>query len=57
MFAERNQDKYLDIQAFARDMGVDFYPAGTGIGHQIMCERGYVTPGSMVVASDSHSNM
>ncbi len=38
-------------------MGVDFYPAGRGIGHQIMCEEGYAWPGSMVVASDSHANM
>ena len=36
---------------------MDFYPAGSGIGHQIMVERGYVVPGSFVVASDSHSNM
>eukprot|EP00730_Choanoeca_flexa_P013989 TRINITY_DN5948_c0_g1_i2.p2 TRINITY_DN5948_c0_g1~~TRINITY_DN5948_c0_g1_i2.p2 ORF type:complete len:270 (+),score=40.87 TRINITY_DN5948_c0_g1_i2:19-828(+) len=53
----KNQQKYADIQDFAAQLEVDFYPAGTGIGHQIMCERGYVTPGSMVVASDSHSNM
>jgi homoaconitate hydratase len=38
-------------------MGCDFYPAGRGIGHQIMCEEGYAFPGTMVVASDSHSNM
>ncbi len=38
-------------------MGVDFYPAGRGIGHQIMCEEGYAWPGTFVVASDSHSNM
>src|SRR6185312_14962343 len=37
--------------------GVEFYPAGSGIGHQIMVEKGYVVPGSFVVASDSHSNM
>ena len=54
---EDNQKKYRAIESFARDHGIDFYPAGTGIGHQIMCERGYVTPGSLVVASDSHSNM
>ncbi|MDP2362201.1 MAG: homoaconitase, partial [Ignavibacteria bacterium] len=30
---------------------------GRGIGHQIMCEEGYAFPGTMVVASDSHSNM
>ena len=54
---EDNQKKYRAIEAFAGEHGIDFYPAGTGIGHQIMCERGYVTPGSFVVASDSHSNM
>jgi len=52
-----NLAKYQAIEKFARAQGVDFYPAGTGIGHQIMVERGYVTPGSFVVASDSHSNM
>src|SRR5246500_3995387 len=54
---EANQKKYRAIEAFARQHGVDFYPAGSGIGHQIMVERGYVVPGSFVVASDSHSNM
>jgi homoaconitate hydratase len=54
---EANQQKYRAIEAFAKEHGVDFYPAGSGIGHQIMVERGYVVPGSFVVASDSHSNM
>ena len=54
---EANQKKYGAIEAFAKEHGVDFYPAGSGIGHQIMVERGYVVPGSFVVASDSHSNM
>ncbi|HKU26012.1 MAG TPA: aconitase family protein, partial [Candidatus Sulfotelmatobacter sp.] len=45
------------IESFAAHHGIDFYPAGAGIGHQIMIERGYVVPGSFVVASDSHSNM
>jgi homoaconitate hydratase len=54
---EANQKKYGAIEAFAKEHGVDFYPAGSGIGHQIMVERGYVIPGSFVVASDSHSNM
>jgi homoaconitate hydratase len=55
--SEDNLKKYRSIEAFARESQIDFYPAGTGIGHQIMCERGYVTPGSFIVASDSHSNM
>jgi homoaconitate hydratase len=55
--SEKNQEKYKNIEAFSNSMGVDFYPAGRGIGHQIMCEEGYAWPGTMVVASDSHSNM
>ncbi|UCD63915.1 MAG: homoaconitase [Candidatus Zixiibacteriota bacterium] len=55
--SEANLAKYKKIQDFAAEMGVDFYPAGRGIGHQIMCEEGYAWPGAMVVASDSHSNM
>ena len=43
--SDDNQKKYRAIEAFAREHGVDFYPAGTGIGHQIMVEKGYVTPG------------
>src|SRR6476660_5683715 len=54
---EANLKKYRSIEAFAKEHGVDFYPAGSGIGHQLMVERGYVVPGSFVVASDSHSNM
>ena len=42
---EKNLQKYANIQIFAREMGVDFYPAGRGIGHQIMCEEGYAWPG------------
>jgi homoaconitate hydratase len=53
----KNLDKYKRIEEFATSMGADFYPAGRGIGHQIMCEEGYVLPGTFVVASDSHSNM
>ena len=55
--SEENLKKYSSIEQFGKDMGVDFYPAGRGIGHQVMCEEGYAWPGSMAVASDSHSNM
>src|SRR4030095_16981673 len=54
---ESNLKKYRAIETFAKEQRIDFYPAGSGIGHQIMVERGYVIPGSFVVASDSHSNM
>ncbi|MBC8322145.1 MAG: homoaconitase [Candidatus Marinimicrobia bacterium] len=52
-----NLKKYTGIESFAKEMGVDFYPSGRGIGHQIMCEEGYAFPGTMAVASDSHANM
>jgi homoaconitate hydratase len=52
-----NLEKYARIEAFCREHGLDFHPAGTGIGHQLMVERGYVLPGTLVVASDSHANM
>jgi len=52
-----NLAKYAKIEAFAREHDIDFYPAGTGISHQVMVEQGYVLPGSMMVASDSHSNL
>lgn len=51
-----NLAKYAKIEKFAQSHNVDFFPAGRGIGHQIMVEEGYAWPGKMVVASDSHSN-
>src|SRR4029453_16206790 len=51
----KNLEKYANIEAFARDHGIDFYPAGTGISHQVMVEQGYVVPAALGVASDSHS--
>ena len=53
---EENQAKYRSIAEFAAANGVTAYPAGRGIGHQIMIEEGFVKPGGFCVASDSHSN-
>src|ERR1700752_5128605 len=53
----KNLEKYAKIEACAAEHGIDFYPAGTGISHQVMVEQGYVVPGALVVASDSHSNL
>lgn len=38
--SEANLRKYRQIEEFAGKHGVDFYPAGRGIGHQIMIEEG-----------------
>ncbi|MBV9619193.1 MAG: homoaconitase, partial [Verrucomicrobia bacterium] len=53
----KNLEKYAKIETFASEHGIDFYPAGTGISHQVMVEQGYVVPAALVVASDSHSNL
>lgn len=55
--SEKNLKKYATIEAFARLHGIDFYPAGRGIGHQVLVEEGYAFPNTLTVASDSHSNM
>jgi homoaconitate hydratase len=55
--SNKNLAKYATIEAFARKHDVDFYPAGRGIGHQILVEEGYAFPQTLTVASDSHSNM
>ncbi|CAI4056945.1 hypothetical protein SUVZ_02G3520 [Saccharomyces uvarum] len=54
--SEKNLTKYKNIENFAKKHHVDYYPAGRGIGHQIMIEEGYAFPLNMTVASDSHSN-
>lgn len=48
--------KFKQIEEFAAQHGVQFYPAKRGIGHQIMVEEGHAWPGTLTVASDSHSN-
>jgi homoaconitate hydratase len=55
--SETNLAKYERIRDFAEEQGIDFHPAGRGIGHQVMIEEGYAWPGALVVASDSHANL
>lgn len=54
--SDSNLKKYRQIEEFAKQQAVDFYGSGRGIGHQIMIEEGYAFPGTVAVASDSHSN-
>ncbi len=50
-------DAYDTIRQFAKEHSIVFHDKGRGIGHQIMLEEGFVLPYTLVVASDSHSNM
>ncbi|KAJ2703570.1 mitochondrial Homoaconitase [Coemansia sp. IMI 203386] len=54
---DKNMAKYHSIEQFAATHGNRFYPAGRGIAHQVLVEEGHAWPGTMVVGSDSHSNM
>src|SRR2546430_4474476 len=46
------------LRRFAREQGITrFYDAGSGICHQVMIEQYLVTPGTVVVGSDSHSTI
>lgn len=49
--SEANLRKYSLIEELAKKHGVDFYPAGYGIGHQIMIQEG------RVIGSASHSSL
>jgi homoaconitate hydratase family protein len=44
------------LRTFAKEQGIRLYDVGEGgICHQVMPERGYVTPGSLIVGADSHT--
>lgn len=52
----RDANNHARIRAFARQHGfAAFFEGGTGISHQVMIEKGYVLPGNLVVANDSHT--
>jgi homoaconitate hydratase family protein len=44
------------LRKFAKDQSIRLYDVGEGgICHQVMPEKGYVTPGSLIVGADSHT--
>jgi homoaconitate hydratase family protein len=44
------------VRKFARSQGIlKFHDLGEGICHQVMPEKGYVSPGTVVIGADSHS--
>ena len=44
------------MRQFAKDQNVTFYDVGRGgICHQVMPEKGHVTPGAVIVGADSHT--
>lgn len=50
--------KHVTIRNLVKKLGLpNFYDVKAGIGHQVMMEKGYVLPGSLVVAADSHTTI
>lgn len=43
------------LRTFVQSQGLVFYEGGRGVCHQLMVESGLVTPGSLVIGSDSHT--
>ncbi|MFO8183915.1 MAG: 3-isopropylmalate dehydratase large subunit [Candidatus Aegiribacteria sp.] len=54
--SSKNASGHRKIREFVREQGiVNFFDIGCGVCHQVMPETGLVTPGSIVVGSDSHT--
>jgi homoaconitate hydratase family protein len=52
----RDANNHARLREFARRHGfAAFFEGGSGISHQVMLEQGYVLPGALVVANDSHT--
>lgn len=57
---ELTASQHVDIRRMAEKFRIpdsNFYDVRGGISHQVMCERGHVRPGELVVGTDSHSTM
>ncbi|MFZ5825862.1 MAG: 3-isopropylmalate dehydratase large subunit [Bacillota bacterium] len=46
---------HAGMRQFGREFGVEVLGPGEGICHQIIPERGYVSPGDLVLGTDSHT--
>jgi homoaconitate hydratase family protein len=54
--SRREANSLARVRAFAKAHGfAALYEGGTGIAHQVMVEKGWVVPGSLSVANDSHA--
>lgn len=52
----RDANNHARLRAFARRHALaGFFDGGSGISHQVMLEQGYLLPGALVVANDSHT--
>ncbi|MBN2185267.1 MAG: 3-isopropylmalate dehydratase large subunit [Candidatus Krumholzibacteriota bacterium] len=53
---EKTATNHKTIRQFVSDYGIkNFFDAGCGICHQVLMEKGFAVPGSIIVGSDSHT--
>ena len=43
------------IRTFCKQNLLEYYEPGTGIGHIVMAELGFISPGDIIVGTDSHT--
>ena len=49
-------DNHKHMREFCRQMGIEaLFDIGRGVCHQVLIENGFVSPGSLVVETDSHT--
>ncbi|WP_254547036.1 3-isopropylmalate dehydratase large subunit [Halomarina pelagica] len=49
-------DHMNEVEDWIREQGVEhFYPAGSGICHNVLAEEGFSVPGALVLGADSHT--
>lgn len=52
--------KYADFHKYGREavkaFGIKNYLGYPGVCHQVMCEKGFVLPGQLILGTDSHSS-
>ena len=53
---EKTANNHKRIREFVKKHQIkNFFDAGTGVCHQVVLEKGFAVPGSLVVGSDSHT--
>ncbi len=54
--SEKTATNHKKIREFVKKFNIkNFFDAGTGICHQVVIEKGFAVPGSIIVGSDSHT--
>ncbi|MCP4750615.1 MAG: 3-isopropylmalate dehydratase/homoaconitate hydratase family large subunit [Proteobacteria bacterium] len=51
----RMADGHVLMRQLAKEYGIQNFLGHPGVCHQIMCERGFVVPGQLILGSDSHT--